>query len=200
MVLASNVHMDVICARVASAIGNFHIDPVFISIVSAIIASLNFLFNRSTYRARLKLEQASNAVKLHEKWWSEDYYSARRKIYSLIQDWNKGEESGKESIAFLDYFFSSEGTKDRPTKAEDFVRIAFFFADLNVYIDEDLISPQLAYRLLGDSQYSWFRDFIEEVRKGVETRHPHDSANSGKIVRWVAETKALEEKFDSFRG
>jgi len=174
-------------------------NTVYVSVASAIIAFSSFLFNFLTYRARLRLEQASNAAKLHEKWWSEDYYSARRKVYSLIQDWNTGENSGEKSKAFLDYFSSPRETENKPDEVEDFAKLVFFFSDLNVYIDEKLISTRLAYRLLGDSQYAWFQDFIYEVRTRIEIRQSSDSAKLGKVVRWVAETKALEQKFDSFR-
>jgi len=177
----------------------FHMNAVYVSVASAIIAFSSFLFNFLTYRARLRLEQASNAAKLHEKWWSEDYYPARRKVYSLIQDWNTGENSGEKSKAFLDYFSSPEETKNKPTEVEDFAKLVFFFSDLNVYIDEKLISTRLAYRLLGDSQYAWFQDFIGKVRTRIESRQPPDSAKLGKVVRWVAETRALEKKFDSFK-
>jgi hypothetical protein len=173
-------------------------DAVYVSIASAIIALSSFLFNFLTYRARLRLEQASNAVKLHEKWWSEDYYSARRKIYSLVQDWNSKENSGEKSKAFLDYY-SPGKTENRPDGVEDFAKLVFFFSDLNIYIDENLISKRLAYRLLGDSQYAWFQDFFGEVRARIESQQPPNSANINKVVRWVAETRALEQKFDSFR-
>ena len=103
----------------------------------------SFLFNFLTYRARLRLEQASNAAKLHEKWWSVDYYSARRKVYSLIQDWNTGENSGERSTAFLDYFSSPEESENKPDGFEDFAKLVFFFSDLNVYIDEKLINTRL---------------------------------------------------------
>ncbi|MGD1859998.1 MAG: hypothetical protein ACFB0E_08515 [Leptolyngbyaceae cyanobacterium] len=174
-------------------------NAVYVSIVSAIIAFSSFLFNFLTYRARLRLEQASNAAKLHEKWWGDDYYSARRRVYSLTQDWNTGESSGEKSTAFLDYFSSPEDYENRPDELEDFAKLVFFFSDLNVYIDEKLISTRLAYRLLGDSQYAWFQDFICEVRTRIESRQSSDSAKPGKVVRWVAETRALEKKFDSFR-
>lgn len=174
-------------------------NAVHVSVASAIIAFSSFLFNFLTYRARLRLEQASNAVKLHEKWWSEDYYSARRKVYNLIQDWNTGENSGEKSKAFLDYFSSPGEAENKPDEVEDFAKLVFFFSDLNIYIDEKLINTRLAYRLLGDSQYAWFQDFIYEVRTRIESQQSPNSTKLGKVVRWVAETRALEQKFDSFR-
>ncbi len=174
-------------------------NATYISVASAIIAFSGFLFNFLTYRARLRLEQASNATKLHEKWWSEDYRSARQKIYSLIQDWNSGENSGEKSKAFLDYVSFPGKAENEPDEFSDFIQLVFFFSDLNVYIDEQLINIRLAYRLLGDSQYKWFQDFIYEVRTRTESRLSLDSDKVGKVVRWVVETKALEKKFDSFR-
>lgn len=84
------------------------LNELYFKIVLVVIALLSFLFNFLTYLARQILEQASNAAKLHEKWWSKEYYCSRRKVYSLIQDWNKGENSGVRSKYFLEYYSSGE--------------------------------------------------------------------------------------------
>lgn len=142
------------------------LSELYFKIVVAVIAVSSFLFNFLTYLARRRLEQASNAAKLHETWWSEEYYSSRREVYSLIQDWNQGKNSGKRSKEFLEYYssgekillypssFGSEEIKDKPKEVVDFTKIVFFFSDLNVYIEEKLISTSLAYRLFGNPQYT----------------------------------------------
>jgi hypothetical protein len=174
-------------------------NTVYVSAASAIIAFSSFLFNFLTYRARLRLEQASNAAKLHEKWWSGDYYPVRKKVYSLVQDWNIGENSGEKSTAFLDYYSSPEDIENKPDEAEEFAKLVFFFSDLNVYTDENLVNIRLAYRLLVDSQYEWFQGFICETRDRIESHNSRNTRTPGKVVRWVAETRALEQKFESFR-
>lgn len=63
--------------------------------------------------------------------------------------------------------------------------MVFFFADLNTYIEKNLVNPSLAYRLFGAAQYAWFEPLIDAIRPEVK-----DSR-----VRWVWETKSLSAKF-----
>ena len=169
-------------------------NPVYISVASAIIALASFAFNFFTYRDRLRSEQAHNAARLHEKWWSTDYAEARQTVYNVVEDWKR---DGRKSKEFLDYY-SSPHSHQRPKELRAFAKLVFFFADLNVYIDKGLIDSKLAYRLFGSSQYAWFQDFISEVRKKIENRETR--ADENKCIRWVDETKSLEKEFSKLRN
>lgn len=169
-------------------------DPVYISVASAIIALASFAFNFFTYRARLRSEQAHNAARLHEKWWSTDYAEARQTVYTIVEDWRR---DGEKSRVFLNYYSSPQSYSERPAELEDFAKLVFFFADLNVYIDKGLIDAKLAHRLFGSSQYAWFKDFIGEVRRRIANREKE--AGEHKLIRWVDETKSLERKFSKYK-
>ncbi len=177
---------------------------LFISVISAIVAFLSFLFNFFTYRNRLRLEQAHNAVLLHEKWWSESYLESRKRLYKIVKEFKKGEEMNEICQAFLNYYSSSRESQ-KPDEVADFVKIVFFFSDLNVYIDENLITTRLAYRLLGESQYSWFQELIHEVRERIKISRSDISTKDNyydqenRIVRWIPETEALEMKFSNYK-
>lgn len=171
-------------------------EAFYISVFSACVSMAGFLFNFLTYLAKLKLDQANNIAKLHEKWWSDEFQSSRKKLYAVVKDWNFGENSGAISQKFLDFYLSPSEESDEAIEA--FSKIVFFFSDVNVYIDESLISTRLAYRLLGDSQYAWFRDIIFEVRKRINIKNAQTSLQMKRRIRWVEETKALENKFDRY--
>lgn len=175
------------------------------SVILAVIAVISLCFNWRTTNNQRRLEQAINALKFHDKWWSEDYTSAREKVYNLVLDRKNGK--GKRSQAFLDYQanmgstqkdseYISEALKD---DVKAFTKVVFFFSDLYIYIKQELINEQLAYELFGDSQYAWFEEFIKEVRDIREKSSNYDSQNSIKKVRWIEDTKKLEKIFCHLR-
>lgn len=145
------------------------------SIFLAVIAATTTWINVSNYLNQLRLERASNANKFHERWWSNEYSAARQNVDELVKCLeNKGKKD--DSIQnFLNCFpepkiehLKPEKQKELKIYRRNFVKLVFFFADLNVYIDEKLISIELADRLFGKAQYEWFKDLIFEVREKIK--------------------------------
>ena len=122
-------------------------------------------------------------MKLHEEWWKQDFRTARTVVYEVVEDLDRVGGPGPKYIELLGHYRNKTGAND-PT-CQSFARLVFFFADLNTYIEKNLVNPSLAYRLFGAAQYAWFEPLIDAIRPEVK-----DSR-----VRWVWETKSLSAKF-----
>ena len=127
-------------------------------------------------------------MKLHREWWSEEFSQMRSKVYKIVKDF-KGVDPGTEAKDFLSHV--EKGTLLEHPAGHAFVQIVFFFADINACLEKKLLNASFTYRLFGASQYFWFQPLISAVREGLP--------NQTDDIRWVWETKELEEKFERFR-
>lgn len=129
-------------------------------------------------------ENKATVFALHEKWWGKEFAEHRDKIYRII----KNESLKSDFFSGINRIFKDDEIDHESWHS--FTRIAFFFSDLNAYIDSKLISEKLCLRMFGNSQYSWFRPFIKEVRNKLVGNNPD--------IRWIKETIAFEAKLDKF--
>ena len=133
-------------------------------------------------------EQIAYTMKLHEQWWSEEFQRMRRAVFELVSDFSAAGGPGEKSLEFLAQF-QHEGRFEHPA-GPAFVRIVFFFSDLNACLDKKVVDKRLAYRLFGESQYFWFEPLIDAVRDKVK-RNPQ--------VRWAWEINSLSSKFTKIK-
>lgn len=134
------------------------------------------------------IERRRNTLNLHERFSGDEFDKIRWVVYDVVEDWRHG---GQRGSAMVEYFHNPDNVPSQqlPTGAQEVIQLLYFFADLNTYIDAQLVDEKLAARLFAESQYFWFADFIEVLRNVTLQRQ------SNRWIRWVVETKALEEKF-----
>jgi hypothetical protein len=123
------------------------------------------------------------AMKLHEEWWKEDFRKARTTIYEIVEDMKRVGGPGPKYLELLNHCRNKTGTNDPAHQA--FACLAFFFADLNTYLEKGLVDTDLAYRLFGAAQYAWFEPLFDKIRPEIEDQR----------VRWAWETKSLSKRF-----
>jgi hypothetical protein len=56
-----------------------------------------------------------------------------------------------------------------------------------------MLEEDLAFRLFGDAQYSWWKDYIGAIREARKSRPNWTNA------RWVEETEDFEKRFDAWK-
>ena len=144
--------------------------PVVISIVSAAVAVISLLFNFITLKLRRDLEKRAEIARLHEMWWSEELKAAREEVIGFVLEWEKAD---KKETPILRSYRTNEGY-DRERKTIG--RIAYFFSDLNAFIDEGLASERFAYRLFAQSQFYYFSEFLISAARILEGRASSDPA------------------------
>ena len=165
-----------------------------IALASAIIALASVLFSAASlgatvvvYMAQRRATQAAEVARLHHLWWAEELEKARSLVFPLVEEW---EGSGGTITPIIRSYHDHSQEYEGERRA--IARIAFFFADLNAMIDKHLISSSFAFRIFGDSQFSWFSPFLLAVATEIESG---SKPQSGRKVRWVGEVRALEQRF-----
>ena len=105
-------------------------NPVYISIISAIIATKSLLLNLLTLKFRRDLEKSAAIARLHEIWWSDEMKRTREEAINFVRDW---ENAGKNETPIIESYRTNHGYERERLLIG---RIAYFFSDLNAFIDE----------------------------------------------------------------
>ena len=164
----------------------FPIDLV--SIAGVVVALSSFFLAGLAFMTNQKMSKASEVMRLHELWWGSEYKTYREAVNGYVEDFN---DNGQADTPLI----MSYGSRNDEYKEEKrmIAFIAFFFADMNVMIDERIISKKLAFRIFGEAQFFWFRDFFLAVATRIDELHR--SSPEDKVVRWTGDVRALNEKF-----
>lgn len=162
---------------------------MYISIVSAVIAAISLSINLLTLKFRRDLEKSAEIARLHEIWWSDEMKKIREEAIEFVRDW---EEADKKESPIIASYRTNEGYE-----RERFLigRIAYFFSDLNAFIDEGLASERFAYRLFAQSQFYYFSEFLLAASYVLEERVGTDSSSLPRRPRWISEIRELNQKF-----
>ncbi len=149
----------------------------------------NYLNNRKS-----KLEYV---MELHKTWWNSDFQKARRNVYEVAKDITF--KSSKDYTDETNYFLkcASENKLNTYKTGRQFIKIVFFFADLNACLDQGIVDKKLAYRLFGASQYEHFRPLIKRTREEIEKCYSSNLSPVDISIRWIKETKELDTIFVS---
>lgn len=130
------------------------------------------------YYPDIQMQRLEFSMKLPEEWWKADFREARAIVYEICKDLDRVPR-GPKYLKLLGHYQNKTGTTD--PEYQSFTRLAFFFADLNTYLEMKLVNPELVYRLFGEAQYAFFEPLFDEIRPEVRDDR----------VRWVWETKSL---------
>lgn len=163
--------------------------PVYISVISAAVAVISLLFNFLTLKFRRDLEKSAEIARLHQIWWSEEMRLTREEVIKFVNDWEK---SDRQETPIIRSYRTNEGYE---AERHLIGRIAYFFSDLNAFIDEGLASESFAFRLFARSQFYYFSEFLLAVSSVLEERLRLEVSSLPRKPRWISEVRALDQKF-----
>ena len=149
-----------------------------VALISAVVALLSLLVTWLVFRAQASTVRASEAIRLHEIWWSAELDQARRTAWQVIADWEAGGELSQEVLRS----YRSHGRGEATGYVDERVaisRIAFFFADLNAMLDAKLVPADLVSRLFGHAQFAWYQPFLMAVGSEVQSPAGSDRRSDG---------------------
>lgn len=168
---------------------------VYITAGTAIVAASSVFVTISIFFVQQRSERRRYTAQLHDFFWSEDFKRVRELVWIERDKWLREGDEAKIIQYFVKPEFDLEKPRDTSEAERAVVRLLFFFADLNRYIDRKIVDRQLALELFGDAQYRWFSDFVEGIRKVVR----EGPKGRKTFPRWVSETESLERKVNRSR-